>query len=1386
MKKRILIVLAILALLSLTVLAACEEKHEHAWSPKSDGTNHWEECECGEKRNEAAHQLSWVSTDASNHWQKCDCGYTTTPAAHSDGDDADELCDACGRNLHQHDYSIVKSDAINHWNECSCGEKQTASVHVDEKNNQTNADGADGKCDVCEHEIFAVTFDMQGHGQSVSAQNVGKGGHAVAPQAPSDDDSWKFKGWYKEASCEHAFDFENEVINSATTVYAKWEDDTTEGASKNHAFALVLGEESSDGIKKDAPNYYVYTAVKDGRYTVSLGSGLNSLKCTFTTDKTGETSFDKDNYSVNLDLAVGEKIYIVLNCGEELASDAVVGVLIDECTDEPLPADLFPSGEYGNDTYSFEFDHDKKEIVYNEQTLAVKFVGGKQNKLIVIQDLGTLGKNEFVISVGENGAYQLSVNGQAAKAIQYTAPQDPIPVAKFAGLYKPAKADKLADNISEIGVYSDGSGYIVQNGFKNAYQSGSGASYNQKRNALTLGQYTLTLNLDGENVVSVNVSGGNVSAAVVYNRSGAPLPKSLPLSSKQYAGEQYCLTKNAYGDGFRWGTYDYTGTIVEITAYDEEKEIYTVANGETIYQLKIVENSVELYDETGENKLDTLVAFVPVIHEMPANGAALTINKADFQKNFYWIKVSASDWYLVEVTGEQTIVYVGLSEDDPTNIPYNIKQAGAGAIKLEADVIIGVYLGNYEEVPESVTLTVTKTEAPAGMSAEKPLDLVDGKAVYEGMDNENVYYFRYTGLKAGTYIVGCTYDSYGRPAPVHFVINGEQYGYVESSGDYLGEVTLNFPYASITVAENGNLIIAVDRKGAWGEADVTVMVTEDYRQGASSITADSGTLQAGNYKIDDLADVESLVLGEGADSKTLTKDQLLFGIKVENSVKYVINYVLGSESNPVVVNGEGTVQVLGGQYVTVTAPASADVTVSLGSVDSWGETIRFSFEYNGVTYGYEYSYSSWSYVPLKNVSLAVSAGQSVTIHIIEDGSYSEEIPLIVARDYTKNAIDVEFVNGAPADDKIIASATVSASGTYCISSTSGAITVTSNAVFTLKMIDGSADVVAQEAEGVFSAQINASKGYFIVTLADGQSLSLSVEYAKGSEVYPDEIELVQGEASVPLGFREEHYIVLPAGTYKFASDSYYANAQVWINGKNVGLNVAVTIAADDVVMLLGGYSLETITISVAEPEPEQPVIEGTVYEGTSEMGLKYTLTLKEDYTQGLLVIVDTNIDEEVFNEIVAIVEKEGAYTFSYTLEGFAIDVSFLFGRTGDDRILWTETVNGADDPSFELVKKAEEQPDTPSEGIVYIGSITDNNDNVTNVKVILSEDGHVVYSCDVGSGYEEIANVQCEINENVYTGSYDMDTLRIVVSADGNTIEFTDSYSGTGTLIKQA
>ena len=71
--------------------------------------------------------------------------------------------------------------------------------------------------------VYTVSFDMQGKGNELQSQQIKKNGKAVKPEPTAD--GYTFEGWFTEAACQNAFDF-NTAITKNITLYAKWKLET--------------------------------------------------------------------------------------------------------------------------------------------------------------------------------------------------------------------------------------------------------------------------------------------------------------------------------------------------------------------------------------------------------------------------------------------------------------------------------------------------------------------------------------------------------------------------------------------------------------------------------------------------------------------------------------------------------------------------------------------------------------------------------------------------------------------------------------------------------------------------------------------------------------------------------------------------------------------------------------------------------------------------------------------------------------------------------------------------------------------------------------------------------------------------------------------------------
>lgn len=81
--------------------------------------------------------------------------------------------------------------------------------------------------------VYTVTFDLQGYGTMTTATqtDIPKGDKVTEPNPAPSANGWTFGGWYKEAACTNAYDF-NSAVNSSFTLYAKWTENSGGGPSE--------------------------------------------------------------------------------------------------------------------------------------------------------------------------------------------------------------------------------------------------------------------------------------------------------------------------------------------------------------------------------------------------------------------------------------------------------------------------------------------------------------------------------------------------------------------------------------------------------------------------------------------------------------------------------------------------------------------------------------------------------------------------------------------------------------------------------------------------------------------------------------------------------------------------------------------------------------------------------------------------------------------------------------------------------------------------------------------------------------------------------------------------------------------------------------------------
>ena len=180
--------------------------HTHSYGTdwKYDDTNHWHECECGDKADIAAHSASeWIVDTAATE--------TADGAKHKE-------CTVCKKVLetatipatgssHTHSYGTDwKYDGTNHWHECECGDKADTAAHsfqwVIDKAATKEATGIKHEeCTVCgakrsENTVIDKLPDGGNTGNTGSGDNnTDKPGKDDSTKSPQTGDSNNLIGW---------------------------------------------------------------------------------------------------------------------------------------------------------------------------------------------------------------------------------------------------------------------------------------------------------------------------------------------------------------------------------------------------------------------------------------------------------------------------------------------------------------------------------------------------------------------------------------------------------------------------------------------------------------------------------------------------------------------------------------------------------------------------------------------------------------------------------------------------------------------------------------------------------------------------------------------------------------------------------------------------------------------------------------------------------------------------------------------------------------------------------------------------------------------------------------------------------------------------------------
>lgn len=144
---------------------------------------------------------------------------------------------------------------------------------------------------------YTVTFDLNGQeGTAPDTQTIAENGKVIEPTPVPKATGYTFDGWYRDFSCDDAWDFDNDTVTEDTTLYAKWREWSTVADILETVEAFPSGEPEDHDITKIKccwRNFpYNVCAIDEGYETASLvfkkGNNIKKIALTETLTKDGD------------------------------------------------------------------------------------------------------------------------------------------------------------------------------------------------------------------------------------------------------------------------------------------------------------------------------------------------------------------------------------------------------------------------------------------------------------------------------------------------------------------------------------------------------------------------------------------------------------------------------------------------------------------------------------------------------------------------------------------------------------------------------------------------------------------------------------------------------------------------------------------------------------------------------------------------------------------------------------------------------------------------------------------------------------------------------------------------------------------------------------------
>lgn len=139
----------------------------------------------------------------------------------------------------------------------------------------------------------SVTFDVQGHGTAPADQvGIKIGGTARKPADPSAA-GYRFDGWYSDAGCTKAWNFDTDIVQGDVTLYAKWLYESEPGGFAMQEIADVYY--TGKACKPAVTVYDGETLLRAGRdYQIRYYNNVNANKDNLRKQGNGGGAFFKE------------------------------------------------------------------------------------------------------------------------------------------------------------------------------------------------------------------------------------------------------------------------------------------------------------------------------------------------------------------------------------------------------------------------------------------------------------------------------------------------------------------------------------------------------------------------------------------------------------------------------------------------------------------------------------------------------------------------------------------------------------------------------------------------------------------------------------------------------------------------------------------------------------------------------------------------------------------------------------------------------------------------------------------------------------------------------------------------------------------------------------